>query len=175
MHSNSAMTLADFTSSELVVSPLQAQDAAGVIRELSLQLARAGRIPDLQSFWQAVMKRESVVSTNMEANMAFPHGRLPGSELSFALGRSPEPIAWDTSANGPVRLVFVTAVPENDQAAHLRLIAGLARLARDPMLVKEMLAEQDAARLYGLLQRVKLSAGPAGQLATKSLSPNLSR
>ncbi|NOS70392.1 MAG: PTS sugar transporter subunit IIA, partial [Verrucomicrobia bacterium] len=72
-----AMTLADFTSPGLIIPHLRGQDAASVIQELSQALQREQRIPDSLPFYHAALNREFMVSTDMEAGMAFPHARLP--------------------------------------------------------------------------------------------------
>src|SRR5216117_3831018 len=135
--SNTAMTLADFTSAGLIIPHLRGQDVATVVQELSQAMQRERRVPDLLPFYHAALNREFLVSTDMEAGMAFPHARLSGlKELSFALGRSDEPLAWATKTGCPVRLVFLMAIPATDSTQYLLLISGLARLAKDSRLVE---------------------------------------
>ena len=158
MHSsNTAMTLADFTSAGLIIPHLRGQDVATVIQELSQAMQRERRVPDLLPFYHAALNREFLVSTDMEAGMAFPHARLPGlQELCFALGRSGETLTWGTRAARPIRLVFLIAVPATDSIQYLLLISGLARLAKDSRLVEKLHAGQDTAQILEVLQQVKL-------------------
>src|ERR1044071_6862398 len=116
------MTLADFTSPGLIVSHLQDQDAQSVLRELSEALQREGRVPQGSLLFEAALKREVLVSTDMAVGMAFPHARLSGlKQLSFALGRSDRAFSWKTKSVRPVQLVFLLAVPENDAMQYLQL------------------------------------------------------
>src|SRR5262249_37351378 len=127
---SATMNLADFTSPGLVIPHLSGHDPAAVIQELSQALQREKRIPDLLPFYHAALNREYMVGTDMEAGLAFPHARLAAlKELSFALGRSGEPLAWGPKSAGAVRLVFLIAVPATDSTQYLSLISGLARLA----------------------------------------------
>ena len=71
------MTLADFTTSELILPNLRGDDVATVIQELSRALQREKRVPDLLPFYHAALNREFLVSSDWEAGMAFPHARLP--------------------------------------------------------------------------------------------------
>src|SRR5438093_5874485 len=133
------MTLADFTTPGLIVPRLRGQDAASVIQELSQALQRENRVPDLLPFYHAVLNREFLLSSDWEAGMAFPHARLPAlKELSFALGRSDEPLSWGGNAVRSVRLVFLIAVPATDSTQYLSLISGLARLAKEERLVEQL-------------------------------------
>lgn len=155
--STAAMTLADFTSPGLIVPHLRGREAASVIQELSQAMQREKRIPDLLPFYQAALNREFMVSTDMEAGMAFPHARLPGlKELSFALGRSDEPLVWGAKTSRSVRLVFLMAVPATDSTQYLLLISGLARLAKESRLVEKLQAAQDTFQMADVLRQIEL-------------------
>jgi mannitol/fructose-specific phosphotransferase system IIA component (Ntr-type) len=160
------MTLADFTSPGLIIPRLRGQDVATVIQELSRALQRQNRVPDLLPFYHAALNREFLVSTDMEAGMAFPHARLPGlKELSFALGRSDEPLAWATNTGRPVKLVFLIAIPPTDSTQYLLLISGLARLAKNGGLVEKLYAAQDNFQMLEVLQQIELrSSSTSGTL-----------
>jgi mannitol/fructose-specific phosphotransferase system IIA component (Ntr-type) len=152
-----ALTLADFTSGGLLLPHLRGRDAASVIQELSQVLQREKRIPDLLPFYHAALNREFMVSTNMEAGMAFPHARLPAlQKVSFAFGRSATPLGWGAKATGTVRLVFLIAVPATDSTQYLSLLSGLTRLAKDPRLVEQLHAARNAAQLLTALRQIEL-------------------
>lgn len=153
------MTLADFTTPGLIIPRLRGRDAATVIQELAAAMQQEGRVPDAESLCRAALSREGQGGTDMEDGMAFPHARLAGlKELSFALGRSDGPLLWGAGTARSVRLVFLLAVPAMDYTQYLRLISGLARLAKDGPLVKQLHAAQDAAQIIGLLRQVELKA-----------------
>ena len=164
IHPTTLMTLADLTSPGLIVPHLRGQDAASVIQELSQALQREGRVPDLLPFYHTALNREFLVSTEMEAGMAFPHARLPGlKELSFAFGRSPESgsgLPWGARGACTVRLVFLIAVPATEATQHLLLISGLARLAKENRLVEKLHAAQDTFQILEVLQQVRLRSSP---------------
>ena len=156
-----SMTLADFTGPGLILPHLRGQDAASVIQELAQALQRERRVPDLLPFYHAALNREFLVSTEMEAGMAFPHARLPGlKELSFAFGRSDEPLPWGARGARTVRLVFLIAVPATEATQHLLLISGLARLANENRLVEELHAAQDTFQILEVLRQIKLRTNP---------------
>src|SRR5205085_1647208 len=74
--STMSKSLANFTNPALILPALHGENAAAVVEELSGTLHRVARVPDLQSFYGAVMKRESLVSTETEAGIALPHARI---------------------------------------------------------------------------------------------------
>ncbi len=146
-------SLADFTSPALIVPDLRGRDAAAVIEELSETLGRDERVLDWESFCSTAIKRELLVSTEMEAGMAFAHARRADvKEVSFALGRKKEPMRWGAGAVASVRLVFLIAVPADDSAQYLSLISGLARLAKESNTVEKLHTATDAMRIFEVLR-----------------------
>jgi len=176
MNPNSATTLADFTSPDLIIPHLRGHDVASVVQELSHALQRENRVPDLLPFYHAALNRELLLSSHWDPDIAFPHARLPGLKgLSFALGRSDQPLSWGAKASRPVRLVFLIAVPATEATQYLSLISGLARLAKEGQLVGKLRGATDAAQMFDVLQQIELRVSPTlfnslNRAATKSTS-----
>jgi mannitol/fructose-specific phosphotransferase system IIA component (Ntr-type) len=163
------MTLAEFTSPGLIIPHLRGQEATSVIQELSQAMQREGRVPDLLPFYHAALNREFLVGTEMEGGMAFPHARLSGlKELSFAFGRSDEPLLWGTRGSRTVRSVFLLAVPATDSTQYLLLISGLARLAKQSQLMEKLQAAQDTFQILEVLQQVNLRTNSTSDTLNKA-------
>jgi mannitol/fructose-specific phosphotransferase system IIA component (Ntr-type) len=167
----SHMTLADYTDPRLIIPHLHGPDAASVIQELSQAMQRENRVPDLLPFYHAALNREFLLSSEMEAGIAFPHARLPYlKELSFALGRSDAPLHWGAKAGSAVRLVFLIAVPATDSTQYLSLISGLARLAKDCLLVQRLQSAEKPFDLLEVLQQVELRSGSRTDAMKRSVA-----
>lgn len=165
-----AMTLADFTGPGLIIPHLRGCDAASAIQELSHALQSNERIPDFLPFYLSAVNREFLVSTEMKAGMAFPHARLPGlKRMSFAFGRSDEPLAWSSGSARSVRLVFLMAVPATDSTQYLLLISGLVRLAKEGRLVEKLHVAQDAFQIADVLRQVELRTSSTSNAPKKAL------
>lgn len=153
---NQAGSLADFTSPELICARLRAVNASAAIRELAELLGRAGKVRDPLRIEQLAMERESLAPTDCEEGMALPHARVEEDQsLLFAAGRSEAGLGWGVKPER-VRLVFLLIVPENRVGGYLRLISGLARLARQRELLESMFRATDQASLLALLAQVPL-------------------
>ncbi len=151
-------TLADFTRPSLIIPFLQEGDAATVIQELSAAFQREGLLTDLLPFYQAVLNREYLGHTVAERGWAMPHAKAKGlNRPYFALGRWAPPKFWLSSAQ-PVSLVFLFAIPDTEARGYLNLISGVARLSKQPELVKQLLASGDASQMFDVLGRVRLAA-----------------
>jgi mannitol/fructose-specific phosphotransferase system IIA component (Ntr-type) len=143
---------------------LHSEDAATLTLELSLALRRHSRINDVESFFQAVIRRERLSSTAMSPGWALAHARLAGiPRLSFALGRTAEPLPW--FGGEPVSTVFVMAVPENEAAAYLRLVSALAKLSQDPWRLQRLASAPDSRTMFEVLQEVPLPGRAAAAVS----------
>jgi mannitol/fructose-specific phosphotransferase system IIA component (Ntr-type) len=155
------MTLADFTTPGLLVPQLRARDATGAIHELSLVMQREGGVPDWLPFYHETLNREFLLSTDMEAGMAFPHARLSGlKDLVFAFGRSDAAFAWGPEITHQVRMVFLLAVPVGDPGHYLSLVSGLARLSRNPPLLATIFGAADAGGIMMAFRQITLHHHP---------------
>jgi PTS system nitrogen regulatory IIA component len=163
------MTLADYTSPEMIVPYLRGRDVAAVLQELSHVLHRERRVPDLLPFYHAALNREFLASTDAEAGMACPHARVPGlPALCYALGRSQEPIGWGHRVAPTVRLVFLIAVPATDAIAYLLLTSGLARLAKEPGLVQRLHQAPDTFEILEVLKQIELRTSRHSELTLRA-------
>jgi len=152
-----AASLADFTSESLIEAHLSGRDAAAAIQELSRLLRQEMRVPDILQFYHAALNREYLLSTAMEDGMAFPHARLPGfDQLSFAFGRTADPIQWGSKKTIPVSLVILTAVPATDATAYLSLLSAMARLGKELETLERIRTAKSAKEIFPLLRRFKL-------------------
>jgi PTS system fructose-specific IIC component len=155
---NTAPSLADFTKPGLIIPQLQGHDKMAVIGELSQAMKADRRMPPSSPFYQAVLNRELLASTEMERGVAFPHARLRElKELFFALGRSDQPLSWADQVARRVRLVFLIAASDNDSGEYLRLISGLVRLTRETRLIKQLEAAQNVSSMFEVLRQVKMT------------------
>jgi mannitol/fructose-specific phosphotransferase system IIA component (Ntr-type) len=147
--------MADYTDPALMLPLLRSRDATGILSELCSALQCQGRIADLLPFYHSVLSHELLSNTAMSPGLALPHARIKGGrQLSFALGRTAEPLAW--FGGEPVSLVFLFAVPEDDGGAYLGLIASLARLAQDRLRLRRLVDVPEGQAMFEVLQEIPL-------------------
>ena len=158
------MTLADFTKPGLITPHLRGRDAASAIHELSLALHRAGAVPDLLQFYNTALNREFLLDTGLPPGVACPHARLPGiPKMAFAFGRADEPFAWGARPGEPVRFVFLVAVPSEESAQFLSLMAGIARLSGDRDLLLSLQLALDPGVIFETFHRFHVRASLPAQ------------
>ena len=65
--------------------------------------------------------------------------------------RLEEPIEFDSLDDEPVDLIFLLLAPEHAGADHLKALARISRLLREPSTIEKLKASQDPAALYAVL------------------------
>jgi mannitol/fructose-specific phosphotransferase system IIA component (Ntr-type) len=150
-------TIAQYTSTSLIVPRLRSREPSAVIGELCAALHCGGRVKEPFPLFNAAISHESVSSTATSPGWALPHARLKGlAQLSFAVGRSAAPLVWFGDSETRVQLVFLFAVPEADCASYLTLISGLAKLSQNMTLAESLLQAPDSRAIFEILDQVPL-------------------
>ena len=105
------------------------------------------------------MQREKLGSTGMVNGIAIPHGKLPKLGKLFGMfARLERPIDFEALDGQPVDLIFLLLAPEGAGADHLKALARIARLLRDPEIAHKLRESQDAEALYAVLAMPSASA-----------------
>ncbi len=123
----------------------------------------AGRITRLKSrdVYAALLQRERLGSTGIGRGIAIPHGRMLDIErMTCVFARLEKPVGFDSVDGEPVDLVFLLLAPENAGADHLKALARIARLMREPKAAEKLRASRDRAALYAILTQPSLADLP---------------
>jgi len=144
-----------FSSEDLMVPQLAAEDAEGAIRELAGRMASAGFVDDAEKLVEAALRREAILSTALGNGLAFPHVRgVEGGGLTLALGLSRKGLRFGGSEEGLVKIVFLIVIPTAASAFYLKLLAGLAETFVKADARKALLAEKEPDKLWKALVKV---------------------
>lgn len=139
-----------FTAEELMIVDLQTTDRVGAISALALAMEKHGFIKNSDALVSSAMDRETVMSTAIAEDLAFPHVRgVEGGALTLALGISKEGIDWD--GQNKVHVVFLSAIPVAVSAFYLRLMSGLVQAFEKGANRKALLDAADSAALFKAL------------------------
>ena len=145
------MQLSDILSDDSVVPALKAGSKKQVLQELA-QIASS--LTDLtpREVFEVLLQRERLGSTGLGQGIAIPHGKfssLDGVRGVFA--RLSNPVEFDAVDGKPVDLVFLLLAPESAGADHLKALARVSRLLREPEVVKKLRGSVTAAALFWVL------------------------
>jgi PTS system nitrogen regulatory IIA component len=145
------MDLADLIAPEAVYPSLKAKTKKQVLQELAQKAAALTRI-DAREIFDTLLQREHLGSTGVGRGIAIPHGRLaPLKSIVSVFARLDEPIDFEALDSEPVDLIFLLLAPEHAGADHLKALARISRLLREPSTIERLRASRDRAALYSVL------------------------
>lgn len=134
---------------------LDVDDRDSALRVLVELLAKKGKLKDKEAFYQAILERESIVSTGIGMGVAVPHAKLPGYETFFiALGIHQKGIPWDALDGAPVRLVFMIGGPDDQQTEYLQLLSRLTLAIKDEERRRKMLQVHSSDDIIALFEGI---------------------
>ena len=146
------MKIAEFLREDLTLPQLAASEKAGALAELCGALARAHSSLDGNKLVETLLEREKLGSTGIGEGVAIPHGKLAGVPgLLAAFGRSVSGVDFQSIDGKPTQLIFVLFAPENSAGIHLKALARISRLFRNPAFRKAILEAPSGKAIFQLI------------------------
>jgi PTS system nitrogen regulatory IIA component len=145
------MPLIDFLAPKAIIPALKVNSKKQAIVELA---ARAAALTGQNErvIVEILQQREKLGSTGIGQGVAIPHAKLPKlDKLTGIFARLDRAIEFDSLDRQPVDLIFLLLAPEGAGADHLKALARIARLLRDPEVAQKLRESRDAEALYAVL------------------------
>lgn len=145
------MDLSDLITPEAIVPSAKVSSKKQILQELAQRAAELTGLGERQVF-EVLLQRERLGSTGVGQGVAIPHGKLSGLDHIFGVfARLDKPINFEAMDDQPVDLIFLLLAPEGAGADHLKALARIARVLREPGTAQKLRGCRDAAGLYALL------------------------
>src|SRR5271165_7358146 len=145
------MPLADLVAPNAIIPALRVNSKKQILQEL------AGRAAELsgqneRTILEILQQREKLGSTGVGNGIAIPHGKLPKLAKLFGLfARLDRAIDFEALDGQPIDLVFLLLAPEAAGADHLKALARVARLLRDPDIANKLRDAHASEAIYAVL------------------------
>ena len=152
------MPLSDLVAPNAIMPALRVNGKKQTLQEVA---ARAAELTgqNERTIFEILVQREKLGSTGVGNGIAIPHGKLAKLDKLFGLfARLERPIDFEALDGQPVDLVFLLRAPEGAGADHLRALARVARLLRDPEVARKLRESRDSEALYAVLAMPSASA-----------------
>ncbi len=148
------MRLREYLRTDLVLPGLRAGDAADALGQIAQAVARRGVVRDATALREALVARETAHTTSLGNGVAVPHATLKGVEKSvISIAVAPEGVAFGSPPES-VRVVFLLLSPPDRSSLHIRLLARIARLVRQPDFVERIRLADSAEAVVAEVERV---------------------
>lgn len=152
------MPLLDFLDPRAVLPALRVNGKKQALQELASQAARLTGVPD-SAIYETLLQRERLGSTGIGEGIAIPHGKLPSLTRIFGLiARLDKPVDFEALDDQPVDVLFLLLAPEGAGADHLKALARVARVLREPGLIERVRTTRDATALYAIMTELPKAA-----------------
>jgi nitrogen PTS system EIIA component len=145
------MEITDFVSPDAIIPSMKAKDKKHALHDLAEAASRQSGIPAREVF-DSFVQRERLGSTGVGRGIAIPHLRVAGlKKIVCIFARLDTPIAFDSHDGEDVDLIFALLTPEQAGGDHLKALARISRLMREPTTTQKLRASKDRASLHTVL------------------------
>ncbi len=151
------MDLHDLLTPDGIIASLKATNKKDALQELAA-IAAAKTGLDAREIFNTLLQRERLGSTGLGRGIAIPHVKLNAlREIVCLFARLEVPIEYESHDGEPVDLVFMLLAPEDASGDHLKALARISRLVREPSIIDTLRNAHDAAALHSALTMVASS------------------
>ncbi|WP_075997760.1 PTS IIA-like nitrogen regulatory protein PtsN [Salaquimonas pukyongi] len=145
------MDLNDLIGPDDVFAGVKASCKKSLLQELSDKAARKTKIAP-ETIFSTLLDREKLGSTGIGNGIAIPHGRVKGLDKITGIAvQLAKPVDFEAMDDQPVDLVILLLAPEDSGADHLKALARIARVLKQPKKLSNLRAATDSATIYDLL------------------------
>lgn len=145
------MNLGDLLAKNGVIADLKAGDKKQALQELANRASEATGVSAYDVF-NALLQRERLSSTSLGRGIAIPHVKLKGvNAITCIFAKLDRAIPFDSHDGEPVDVLFFLLAPEDAGGDHLKALARISRLVRDPATLERLRSAKDADSLRSVL------------------------
>jgi PTS system fructose-specific IIC component len=150
------LQLLDYINPKCVRVGLASPDKDAALRIMVDLAVEQGLVRDGKLLMHAVKAREEVVSTGIGNGVAIPHADLPEIESpQLAVGVFPGGVDYDALDEEPVHVVFLLMGTPRTPGLHMRILALIARLCKDPGFARGLSRAERPEDVLSILGRIE--------------------
>jgi PTS system nitrogen regulatory IIA component len=146
------MKIADLLSSAAIAGDLKSTSKNEVLAELTDAIVRVTDSLDREEVIKVLQERELLGSTGIGEGVAIPHGKLKDiDQLLLSFGRSRGGVDFDSMDGKPAHLFFLLVAPEESVGVHLKTLARISKLLKNPAVRRRLIEAADSDELYHII------------------------
>lgn len=148
------MKLHNLLKPELVILDLQTAGVEDTLHDMVSNLAGQKLVEDERPVLEALLKREADQSTGIGGGVAIPHCVYPElCSTIIELAFSKKGIDFLSLDEKPVHTIFLLLSPPANSGTHIKLLARIARLMRQPDILDELLSAGSAEEVIDRIRQ----------------------
>ena len=103
-------------------------------------------------FWPFCLSVKKLGSTGIGDGVAIPHGKLSGiPELKLVFGRSIGGVDFESMDGQLAHLFFLLIAPEESVGVHLKTLARISKLLKDPAVRQKLMAAEGQDEIFQVI------------------------
>ena len=119
--------MADLITEKMINFNLNVKTRDEAIKALAQSIEDEGRISDIDTFMEDILKREATCTTAIGFGIATPHAKSAGINTpALAFARLEKPIKWDDESE-EISMIFMIGVEQSGADQHLEILASIFR------------------------------------------------
>ena len=148
------MKIVDILQPDDIIPSLAAVTKDGVLEELTAKLMERHPGLDRGELLSILHERERLGSTGIGDGIAIPHGKVKRMQgLALVFGRSLAGVDFSALDGRPAHLFLLLVAAEEAIGVHLKMLARISRILKDPAVRKGLLEARDAAGIFTIIQQ----------------------
>ena len=149
------MSISDYLDENLVVF-LHSNTQQEALQTLIDRLDQQEKLLNKDSFLEAILQREKIVSTGIGIGVAIPHAKLSGyKDFFIAIGiKKVGGIEWQALDGLPIRLIFLIGGPDDRQTEYLDILSMITTSIRKEETRKSLLKANTPAEVISLFENL---------------------
>lgn len=146
------MKITEILSPDAIVTELNSTTKDGVLEELSEVMERVSGLQLKEQLIRALEEREMLGTTGIGDGVAIPHGKLKDVKVMMAaFGRSKRGLDFQSIDGKPAHIFFLLVAPEEMPGPHLKALARISRLLKEPSRRKALMEAGTKEDIYRLI------------------------
>ena len=146
------MKISEILTKKNIIKDLKSFDKESVLEELSNFLKDREEIPNKENLLLSLIEREKLGSTGIGENVAIPHAKIRDiDKIITVFARSQIGVEFESLDQKPVNFIYLILAPENSTGQHLKALARISRLFKNPSLRESVLRANEADQIYSIL------------------------
>lgn len=146
----------DYLRPEMIWVALDSDSKEDSLKGLVDRVVERQVVQEAGTLLEALWAREHIVTTGIGRGIAIPHADLPEiTHPQLALGVYPAGVDFDALDDQLVHLVFMLLGTPRTPGLHMKILARIARLSKDPDLCQDLIKATEPHVAIEILRRTE--------------------
>jgi len=143
------MRISDYLDVNAIIPNLNSHSKEEVVEEIAAGITKVNPKINTDRLIEVLLEREKICSTALDSGVAVPHGKISGiTDIILGFGKSSEGISYESLDNKPSHFFFTLIAPEDSISIHIRLLARISKIFKNPELRSKLSKCKTAQEIY---------------------------